>query len=176
MPDAAARRPPELTSADGLEAVLPAAGEWAAAFVSMADEPEMGGLLHLLAARDLRLLVPAPGPHGKDLAWTRIRPATCALPAVAAGTVPNPPGPRFGPAALTRCALILVPALAVDRSGTRLGRGGGWYDRALEYASDLALVLAVCLDAEVLPAGRLPREPHDQPVDGVLTPTAVTLF
>jgi 5-formyltetrahydrofolate cyclo-ligase len=72
--------------------------------------------------------------------------------------------------------LVLAPALAVDFSGTRLGRGGGWYDRALAHASADALVLAVCFPWEVLPAGALPRQFHDRPVDGALTNQGVSLF
>jgi 5-formyltetrahydrofolate cyclo-ligase len=66
--------------------------------------------------------------------------------------------------------------LAVDRSGTRLGQGGGWYDRALNYADPQALILAVCFPQAVLAAGALPREAHDHPVDGVLTVEGVELF
>jgi len=72
--------------------------------------------------------------------------------------------------------LVLVPALAVDRSGTRLGRGGGWYDRALGHLAPGSVVLAVVYPQEVWPAGALPRENHDQSVDGVLTWFGVELF
>ncbi|MDR1187619.1 MAG: 5-formyltetrahydrofolate cyclo-ligase [Bifidobacteriaceae bacterium] len=174
--DAAVPRAADLSFAPGLEAVLPAAGEWAAAYLSMADEPPVGGLLQLLAAREIRLLVPAPGPSFRELAWAEVETATCALPAAVPGVLPSPPGPRLDPSALARCRLILAPALAVDRSGTRLGRGGGWYDRALAWADPDALVLGVCFPWELLPAGSLPREPHDRPVHGALTGLGVTLF
>ncbi|MDR2253840.1 MAG: hypothetical protein LBD97_08310 [Bifidobacteriaceae bacterium] len=85
-------------------------------------------------------------------------------------------GPQVGPTALGECQLVLVPALAVDRSGTRLGRGGGWYDRALAHAAPEALVLGVCFPSELLPAGTLPHEPHDLPVHGALTSEGVVLF
>jgi 5-formyltetrahydrofolate cyclo-ligase len=70
-----------------------------------------------------------------------------------------------------------VPALAVDGAGTRLGQGGGSYDRALARlgAGARRLVLAVVHDDEVL-AGPLPREPHDVGVDGALTPSGLVLF
>jgi 5-formyltetrahydrofolate cyclo-ligase len=93
----------------------------------------------------------------------------------------DPPGPPdslglLGPEALAACRLVLAPALAVDRTGTRLGQGGGWYDRALAFAAPGALILAVCFDWEVWPADALPREPHDRPVDGVLSSQGVELF
>ncbi len=56
-----------------------------------------------------------------------------------------------------------------------MGRGAGWYDRALATAAG-SLTLGVCFEDEVVGAGLLPVEPHDLPVDGVLTPRGVTLF
>ena len=79
----------------------------------------------------------------------------------------EPTGPRLGPAAIAAAEAILVPALAVDRAGRRLGQGGGCYDRALPHAT--GRVIAVVADDEVLDA--VPTEPHDLPVDAVLTPT-----
>jgi 5-formyltetrahydrofolate cyclo-ligase len=167
---------PDLALAPGLESVLPTAGEWEAAYLSMADEPSTDALLRLMAAREIRLLVPAPGGSLSDQTWAEVEGATCALPASREGELPQPTGPRLPATALSGCRLILAPALAVDRSGTRLGRGGGWYDRALAHAGREALVLGVCFPDELLPAGALPREPHDRPVDGVLTGQGVVLF
>jgi 5-formyltetrahydrofolate cyclo-ligase len=62
--------------------------------------------------------------------------------------------------------LVLVPALAVDHSGVRLGKGGGYYDRALSLST--GPVVAVVRDEEFVPS--LPAEPHDVRVDAVLTP------
>jgi 5-formyltetrahydrofolate cyclo-ligase len=174
--DAARRLPPDLAWAPGLEGVLPSAGEWAAAYLSLAAEPATTGLLRLLAAREIRVLAPAAGPTRRELAWAEVKPATCALPAAPAGRLAQPDGPALAPAALERCRLILAPALAVDRSGTRLGRGGGWYDRALAHAAGGALVLGVCFPWELLPAQTLPREVHDVPVAGALTSQGVVLF
>lgn len=74
---------------------------------------------------------------------------------------------------LRNASLIILPALAVDRHGTRLGRGGGWYDRALTYRAPNAPIIAVCWPWELV-ASDLPREPHDVPVDALLTPDGVT--
>ena len=78
----------------------------------------------------------------------------------------EPTGPRLGPEAIAEADVILAPALAVDRAGHRLGQGGGCYDRALPMAR--GEVIAVVADDEVLDA--VPVEPHDLPVDAVLTP------
>ena len=69
--------------------------------------------------------------------------------------------------------LILLPALAVDRSGVRLGKGKGFYDRALQSIAKIPLY-AVVFDAEVYQ--QLPHEPHDRRVNGAITPTAIHHF
>ena len=62
-------------------------------------------------------------------------------------------------------------ALAASEDGTRLGQGGGWYDRTLPHRAPSTPIVAVVFDDEVLPGGRIPREPHDIPVDAIITPT-----
>jgi 5-formyltetrahydrofolate cyclo-ligase len=78
----------------------------------------------------------------------------------------EPPGPLLGRDALAACDLVLVPALLVDRTGTRLGKGRGCYDRALPRATGLTVAL---VDDEELVA-ELPAEPHDVRVGAVATP------
>jgi 5-formyltetrahydrofolate cyclo-ligase len=78
--------------------------------------------------------------------------------------------------------LVLVPAASVDRTGVRLGWGKGYYDRALEMLRSTAQspvkpsppVYAVIFDEELVDS--LPRERHDQLVDGVVTPSGTTTF
>lgn len=79
----------------------------------------------------------------------------------------EPAGPRLGVTAVTQADLIVVPALAVDRSGVRMGRGGGSYDRALTRATT-AYTVALLHDGELLPA--VPAEPHDRRVHAAITP------
>jgi 5-formyltetrahydrofolate cyclo-ligase len=67
--------------------------------------------------------------------------------------------------------LLVVPALAVDGRGWRLGRGGGSYDRVLARVAGVVPALAVVDDAEVLPS--VPVEPHDRPVQGYVTPSGI---
>lgn len=64
-------------------------------------------------------------------------------------------------------SVILVPGLAFDRQGYRLGHGGGYYDRYLSGFS--GLTVGLCRDKLLLPS--LPTEPHDRPVDLILTET-----
>ena len=86
-----------------------------------------------------------------------------------AGFGDEPTGERRGVDALRHAALVLAPALAVDRSGTRLGHGGGYYDRALSHVGPRTRVVAVVQPAELLAPGALPRETFDRPVGEVLT-------
>ncbi|HEX4722204.1 MAG TPA: 5-formyltetrahydrofolate cyclo-ligase, partial [Pseudonocardiaceae bacterium] len=80
----------------------------------------------------------------------------------------EPTGPRLGAAAVGLAELVLVPALAVDRAGTRLGRGGGHYDRSLPLARPGTPLVAVVRDPELVAA--LPSEPHDVRLTAALTP------
>jgi 5-formyltetrahydrofolate cyclo-ligase len=141
-----------------------------AVYSARPTEPDTGPLLDALAARGVEVLLPVLGA-GLQREW-----ATYAgrhdLLQRAPGRPPEPSTPSLGAEALAKADVIVAPALAVDTSGTRLGQGGGWYDRALAHARPgtpvVALVFAEELyDAAVRP---LPREPHDRTVDMVATP------
>lgn len=83
----------------------------------------------------------------------------------------QPDGEARGAESLNEADLIIIPALAASADGTRLGQGGGWYDRALTHRSPGVPVVAAIFDDEVLEAGIIPAEPHDVPIDGIVTPT-----
>jgi 5-formyltetrahydrofolate cyclo-ligase len=85
----------------------------------------------------------------------------------------EPDGPRLGVDAIAGAGLVVTPALAVSTGGVRLGRGGGSYDRALARVSPSALVVVPLYDGELV--DELPAEPHDRPVDAVVTPGGVRL-
>lgn len=80
----------------------------------------------------------------------------------------EPVGPRLGAEAVGSADLVLVPALAVDHTGVRLGRGGGHYDRSLPLVRPGVEIVAVVRDEEFV--RRLPADPHDVRVTGVITP------
>lgn len=152
-----------------------------AAYVPIDPEPGGAGLPGLLA-RHARVLLPVLLPDG-DLDWVAYSGALTAGPR----GLREPVGPRLGVQAVRSADLILVPALAVDRRGVRMGRGGGSYDRALTRLDPAhadpgraldgadpvgfpARVLTVALlhDGELV--DEVPAEPHDRAVHGVLTP------
>jgi 5-formyltetrahydrofolate cyclo-ligase len=75
--------------------------------------------------------------------------------------------------AVARADLVIVPALAVDHRGTRLGRGGGSYDRALARVGPGVQTLALLYDGELL--AEIPADAHDQRVRLVARPaTGIT--
>ncbi|MEV4630747.1 5-formyltetrahydrofolate cyclo-ligase [Micromonospora sp. NPDC049523] len=89
---------------------------------------------------------------------------------VAAGRgLREPAGARLGTDVIGTAALVIVPALAVDRRGIRLGRGGGSYDRALARVAPGVLTVALLHDGELV--DRVPAQPHDRPVRAVITPS-----
>lgn len=132
-----------------------------AAYLSVGTEPGTAELLEALAQAGVEVLLPVLLPGG-DLDWARagegVQPGTHGL--------LEPIGARLGPDAVGACTLLVVPALAVDRAGIRLGRGSGSYDRALRRAA--GRTVALLHDGELVTA--LPTEEHDVPVHAVVTP------
>ncbi|WP_031036789.1 5-formyltetrahydrofolate cyclo-ligase [Streptomyces sp. NRRL F-5650] len=168
--DALARRALGLPEVAGAHAV--------AAYVSVGAEPGTLALLDALRARGVRVLLPALLPDN-DLDWGEYT-GEDSLARVRHGgrmELSEPAGERLGPDAVTRADVVLLPGVAVDRRGMRLGRGGGSYDRVLarlEAAGARPALLVLLHDREVV--DRVPAEPHDRPVDAVVTPSGVRRF
>jgi 5-formyltetrahydrofolate cyclo-ligase len=166
MPDAVRAAADVALAEAAADLVRLAGAQTVAAYVPMHGEPGGPGLLDVLAAAASRLLLPVV-LGDLDLDWGAYGgPST--LVAAARG-LHEPGGPRLGTAAVTDADLVVVPALAVDRTGTRLGRGGGSYDRVL--ARVTAPTVALLYPGELVDA--LPAEPHDRRVSAALV-AAVT--
>jgi 5-formyltetrahydrofolate cyclo-ligase len=88
--------------------------------------------------------------------------------------LPEPTGEVLGPIAVNDVDLMVIPAAAVDRTGMRMGWGRGYFDKTIGSMEKCPPVYAVIYDSEVLDF--LPREVHDQPVTGVVTPTQTLLL
>ncbi|WP_436847019.1 5-formyltetrahydrofolate cyclo-ligase [Streptomyces atratus] len=145
-----------------------------AAYVSVGREPGTRALLDALHARGVRVLLPVLLPDN-DLDWAPYEGAGRLLPA-GRGLL-EPDGPRLGTDAVLEADVVLLPGLAVDGRGMRLGRGGGSYDRVLARlaAAGAHPALVVLLyDNEVV--ATVPVEPHDHPVDAVVTPAGARRF
>jgi 5-formyltetrahydrofolate cyclo-ligase len=141
-----------MSCADGAEAV--------ALYAAVGTEPPTRPLLDRLIASGRTVLLPMVTPTG--LAWSDYD-GWDAL-ADHHGLL-EPTGELV--LRLDHADLVLVPALAVDRTGNRLGRGGGHYDRALDGIARDGIVAVVFSD-EVLDV--VPTEAHDIPVSAALTP------
>ena len=136
-----------------------------AAFVPDPSEPGSGRLPAAYVELGARVLLPVIPPQGRILDWAAY---TGELESGRFG-LSHPVGPRLGPTAIAAADAVVVPALAVDRFGIRLGRGGGYYDRALVHARPDAVLVTVVFDDERI--AELPREVHDRPVTAVVTPS-----
>jgi 5-formyltetrahydrofolate cyclo-ligase len=142
-----------------------------AAYVSTSTEPGTGPLIERLHAMGRRVILPVLLPDN-DLDWAAY---TGPQDLVAAGRgVLEPFGPRLGVDAVATADVVLTPAVAVDRTGMRLGRGGGSYDRVLARVPVGTFVCALLYDGEVVEA--VPADRHDRPVSAVVTPSGVTGF
>ena len=140
-----------------------------AAYVSVGPEPGTGPVIDGLRAAGRHVLLPVLLPDN-DLDWARYGGADALVPA-GRGLL-EPAGPRLGLDAVATADVVLVPALAVDRTGMRLGRGGGSYDRALARVPVGTFVCALLFDDEVLDA--VPAAAHDRRVTAVVTPGGVS--
>jgi len=144
-----------------------------AAYLSTKEEPDTLRLVAWLSARRVRVLLPlltdGTGRRLPEPAWAAyegpqalrvgplglLEPTTTALPA----------------RQLPEAELVVCPGLAANRHGDRLGRGGGWYDRALVHAGQTTPVVVLLNSDEVLDA--IPTQPWDRRVDRVATPAGV---
>jgi len=138
-----------------------------AAYYSVGAEPDTRGLVFALWKRGSYVLLPRLRPDG-DLDWASYEGPESLVPGPRGLLEPGEP-PR-GPGAVARADVVLVPALAVDRAGNRLGRGGGSYDRALARVGPLVPLIALVYDAELV--DRVPAEPHDVKVRAAVSPGA----
>jgi 5-formyltetrahydrofolate cyclo-ligase len=130
-----------------------------AAYYSIGTEPDTHGLIFGLWKRGSYVVLPVLRPDG-DLDWASYEGPDSLAPGPRG--LLEPTEPVRGPATVARADVVLVPALAVDARGYRLGRGGGSYDRALARVSGQVPTIALLYDDELLET--VPTEAHDQRV------------
>jgi 5-formyltetrahydrofolate cyclo-ligase len=136
-----------------------------AAYYSIGSEPDTRGLVFALWKRGTYVLLPLLRPDG-DLDWASYE-GPDSLVAGPRG-LKEPEEAARGTGAVASADVVLVPALAVDRQGNRLGRGGGSFDRALARVGPLIPVIALLYDSELVE--QVPVEGHDTPVRAVVRP------
>ncbi|TDN42640.1 5-formyltetrahydrofolate cyclo-ligase [Curtobacterium flaccumfaciens] len=141
-----------------------------ALYLSAPDEPNVRPFLNWAFTHDIRVLLPITREDGL-LDW--------AVDDGASETegilgMPEVVGEVLSPLALGEVDAILAPAAAVGHDGVRMGWGRGYYDKTLGSMANRPPVYAVIFDAEYL--DEVPREAHDEPVDGIITPSRIITF
>jgi 5-formyltetrahydrofolate cyclo-ligase len=141
-----------------------------AAYLSLPEEPDTRPFLRWTAEQGIRVLLPISRVDGL-LDWA---PYDGAEEDADILGMPTPTSELLGPIAINDVDLILVPAAAVDRTGMRMGWGRGYFDKTLGSMEKCPPVYAVIFDDELVES--VPRERHDMPVDGVVTPGGIVTF
>jgi 5-formyltetrahydrofolate cyclo-ligase len=140
------------------------------AYLSLPDEPDTRPFLRWTEEQGLRVLLPISRDDGL-LDWAPYDGADEDTDVLG---MPTPTSELLAPSAINDVDLILVPAAAVDRTGMRMGWGRGYFDKTLGSMEKCPPVYAVIFDDELVDA--VPRERHDMPVGGVVTPSAIVTF
>ncbi|MEV4775505.1 5-formyltetrahydrofolate cyclo-ligase [Microbacterium sp. LTA6] len=140
-------------------------------FLSTTNEPGTREFVARTVRRGIRVLLPVTRADGL-LDWAIATDDG----EIAEGMfgLPEPAGEVLGPIAVNDVDLMIIPAAAVDRSGMRLGWGRGYFDKTIGSMEKCPPVYAVIYDSEILDS--LPREVHDQPVTGVVTPSQTLIL
>jgi 5-formyltetrahydrofolate cyclo-ligase len=140
-------------------------------YLSATDEPNTRPFANWARAAGIRVLFPITRTDGL-LDWTTATDDDEEVLGIAG--VPEPIGALLGPIAINDVDLIIVPAASVDATGMRLGWGRGYYDKTLGSMERCPPVYGVLFDSELV--DEVPRERHDQAIDGVVTPTRIVEF
>ncbi|MBI3323299.1 MAG: 5-formyltetrahydrofolate cyclo-ligase [Candidatus Omnitrophica bacterium] len=136
-------------------------------YVAFDGEVETRRILEKALADGKRVAVPVTVTSRKRLLAAEIRDPDRDLGARGPFGIPQPQGPHRRRLALKDLELVLVPGLAFDRRGHRLGRGGGYFDRLLARLPTSCRRVGLAFDFQLLK--ELPIESHDLPVCAVVT-------
>jgi 5-formyltetrahydrofolate cyclo-ligase len=140
-------------------------------YLSAPDEPSTRPFVNWARSAGVRVLFPVSRADGL-LDWTTATDDEEEV--IGLFGMPEPAGDLLGPIAINDVDLIIVPAAAVDETGMRLGWGRGYYDKTLGSMERCPPVYGVVFDSELVES--VPRERHDQALDGVVTPTRTVEF
>ncbi len=144
------------------------------AYLGVTPEPPTLPLLSELHRQGHSVLLPVCEP-GRRLSWTHWTPGVEFVRSRFAPVL-EPAGPRHDVGIMSSVSALFIPATALDRSGNRIGQGGGYYDVFLGSLASEGLNIpfaAVVFDAELLPAGTIPAEEFDRKVPAALTPSGL---
>ncbi|MFJ3385728.1 MULTISPECIES: 5-formyltetrahydrofolate cyclo-ligase [unclassified Curtobacterium] len=144
--------------------------ESVALYLSASDEPNVRPFLNWAFDTGLRVLLPITREDGL-LDWA-VGDGSSETEGISG--MPEVVGEVLSPIAINHVDAILTPAAAVGHDGVRMGWGRGYYDKTLGSMAKRPPVYAVIFDSEYL--DEVPREPHDEPVDGIITPSRIITF
>lgn len=138
-----------------------------AGYQPMGSEIDPSALLARFAAAGAQIVLPRTAPKGSGLPlsfhlWS---PGQSLVKSAFGVAEPSPEAVQLDP------DLVIVPMLAFDGHGHRMGYGQGHYDRTLEALRTRYPLVAIGLAFEAQRVASVPREDHDQPLDGILTQT-----
>ena len=145
--------------------------ETIASYVGVGEEVATVALIEDALARNITVAV--PWRDGDDLYLARILSLGELVP-VSFGLLEPPPGLASSPARLLApedAGLLIIPGVAFDREGGRLGHGKGFYDRMLQRAGPGPLRIALAFECQVVE--RVPMVTGDEPMDFVVTEDGV---
>ncbi|HSM97060.1 MAG TPA: 5-formyltetrahydrofolate cyclo-ligase [Rhizomicrobium sp.] len=139
-------------------------------YIAIADEADPHILLKKLTLRNCTLAFPRVNAKDEPLVFHRWTPGLN----LQRGAYGIPEPTKDWPLAFPKT--LLVPLLAFDSSGHRLGYGGGYYDRTLDFLRANSTVRAIGVAYAGQEVDQLPREGHDHPLDAVITENGVRNF
>jgi 5-formyltetrahydrofolate cyclo-ligase len=139
-------------------------------YLNTVDEPPTRPFLRWAAANDITVLLPVSREDGL-MDWAVYEDGDEAIDVLG---MPYPTTGLRGPMAIHDADLLLIPAALVSKTGDRLGWGRGYFDRTLGSMEKRPPTFAVVYDHEVVDS--VPTEPHDQTVDGAITPSGLVRF
>jgi 5-formyltetrahydrofolate cyclo-ligase len=145
-----------------------AAARTIAAYAALGAEVDPAPAVEAALARGARIAWPRSVAGDRRLAFAEA-PRSALVRGPLGAPEPPPSAPALPPDALD---LVLVPAVALTPDGHRLGRGGGYYDATLA-ALPRAFKVGLAFDLQLVPS--LPFEPHDVPLDAIVTEARLVL-
>ena len=148
-----------------LEFIAPSPGAVISGFAAIDDELNLWPLLETLAASGHPIVLPVTIRKGEPLIFRAWEPGVALEPGAFSVPVPGADAPERTP------EILLVPLLAFDSEGFRLGYGAGFYDRTLSKLRARGRVTAIGIAFEVQQVEAVPHDVYDEALDWVLTPS-----
>ncbi len=139
---------------------------WVGCYVALPYEVHTWRMIEAMVAQGKRVAVPVTRPRSTRLEFSEVRDPLAELAPGRFGVwEPRPHARR--PVSIRRLDLVLVPGIAFDRRGHRLGHGAGYFDRFLARLPKDVPTIGLAYRCQLVP--RLPADPHDHAVQAVLS-------